>query len=228
MSCLRLNMAPFGVKVLCIEPGFFKTNVTDAGILSKSVSSLWEKLPQEVRDDYGQDYMPKGKFGSSLFLMYAFIHNLSLHLFHVFLFSIKPTERQSGQDERCRSDEGGQLYGACRLCREAPYPLLPGLGRQAVLAAAVVHAELCLRLHPNHGSHSYCQADEINICFYTPTCAHFIHFIINRAFFPYTELRVTTVTLILSLCGFFFSHRPINYYHFQGHLISRQIDLCSV
>ncbi|XP_037131486.1 retinol dehydrogenase 7-like [Syngnathus acus] len=56
---LRLNMAPFGVKVLCIEPGFFKTNVTDAAILSKNIKMLWEKLPQEVRDDYGEEYLKK-------------------------------------------------------------------------------------------------------------------------------------------------------------------------
>ncbi|XP_042260509.1 retinol dehydrogenase 16-like [Thunnus maccoyii] len=56
---LRLGMAPFGVKVLCIEPGFFKTNVTDVAILSKNVKMLWDRLPQEVRDDYGQEYLQK-------------------------------------------------------------------------------------------------------------------------------------------------------------------------
>ncbi|XP_077406136.1 retinol dehydrogenase 7-like [Vanacampus margaritifer] len=56
---LRLNMTPFGVKVLCIEPGFFKTNVTDTAILSKSVKGVWDKMPQEVRDDYGQEYLQK-------------------------------------------------------------------------------------------------------------------------------------------------------------------------
>ncbi|KAK5847662.1 hypothetical protein PBY51_016772 [Eleginops maclovinus] len=56
---LRLNMAPFGVKVLCIEPGFFKTNVTDSGILTKNVRYLWEKMPQEVRDDYGTEFLQK-------------------------------------------------------------------------------------------------------------------------------------------------------------------------
>nr|XP_061803058.1 retinol dehydrogenase 7-like [Nerophis lumbriciformis] len=56
---LRLNMAPFGVKVLCIEPGFFKTNVTDAAILSKNIKFLWDKMPQEVRDEYGQEYLQK-------------------------------------------------------------------------------------------------------------------------------------------------------------------------
>ncbi|XP_023136643.1 retinol dehydrogenase 7-like [Amphiprion ocellaris] len=56
---LRINMAPFGVKVLCIEPGFFKTNVTDTAILSKNVKMLWERLPQDVRDDYGSEYLQK-------------------------------------------------------------------------------------------------------------------------------------------------------------------------
>ncbi|XP_028327959.1 retinol dehydrogenase 7-like [Gouania willdenowi] len=56
---LRMNMAPFGVKVLCIEPGFFKTNVTDAAILSKNVQTLWERLPQETKNDYGSEYVKK-------------------------------------------------------------------------------------------------------------------------------------------------------------------------
>ncbi|XP_026218189.1 retinol dehydrogenase 7-like isoform X2 [Anabas testudineus] len=56
---LRLNMNPFGVKVLCIEPGFFKTNVTDSGILSKNVKMLWDRLSQDVKDDYGPEYLEK-------------------------------------------------------------------------------------------------------------------------------------------------------------------------
>lgn len=62
-------MAPFGVKVLCIEPGFFKTNVTDAAILSNNVKTLWDRTPQEVKDDYGTEYLPKSKFRSSLFFL---------------------------------------------------------------------------------------------------------------------------------------------------------------
>ncbi|XP_030637286.1 retinol dehydrogenase 7 [Chanos chanos] len=56
---LRLSMKPFGVKVLCIEPGFFKTSVTDTQILLRNVKMLWERLPQETRDDYGHDYLDK-------------------------------------------------------------------------------------------------------------------------------------------------------------------------
>uniref|UniRef100_A0A3B4ALU5 Dehydrogenase/reductase (SDR family) member 9 n=1 Tax=Periophthalmus magnuspinnatus TaxID=409849 RepID=A0A3B4ALU5_9GOBI len=54
---LRINMQMFGVKVLCIEPGFFKTNVTNSDLHSKTVIALWERLPQEVKDDYGPDYL---------------------------------------------------------------------------------------------------------------------------------------------------------------------------
>uniref|UniRef100_A0A3Q0SSA4 Dehydrogenase/reductase (SDR family) member 9 n=1 Tax=Amphilophus citrinellus TaxID=61819 RepID=A0A3Q0SSA4_AMPCI len=50
---LRINMAPFGVKVLCIEPGFFKTNVTDTIMVKNNLMKLWEKAPQDVKDDYG-------------------------------------------------------------------------------------------------------------------------------------------------------------------------------
>ncbi|XP_059184292.1 17-beta-hydroxysteroid dehydrogenase type 6-like [Centropristis striata] len=53
---LRWGMKPFGVKVLCIEPGFFKTNVTDVGVQSRSLETVWKKMPQEIRDEYGQDY----------------------------------------------------------------------------------------------------------------------------------------------------------------------------
>ncbi|XP_053273428.1 dehydrogenase/reductase SDR family member 9 [Pleuronectes platessa] len=55
---LRLNMKHFGVKVLCIEPGFFKTNVTDSVLLKRNVETLWAKLPQDVKDDYGAQFLP--------------------------------------------------------------------------------------------------------------------------------------------------------------------------
>lgn len=55
--CFSINMAPFGVKVLCIEPGFFKTNVTDTAMLKNNLMKLWERLPQEVKDDYGHGFL---------------------------------------------------------------------------------------------------------------------------------------------------------------------------
>lgn len=58
---LRLCLVPFDVKVLCIEPGFFKTNVTDSGILRRNVMMLWNKLPQDIKQDYGEAYLNQGK-----------------------------------------------------------------------------------------------------------------------------------------------------------------------
>ncbi|XP_051939079.1 retinol dehydrogenase 7-like [Hippocampus zosterae] len=54
---LRLNLAPFGVKVLCIEPGFFRTNITNTEALENNLTKLWDRLPQDVKDDYGPDFL---------------------------------------------------------------------------------------------------------------------------------------------------------------------------
>ncbi|XP_072253187.1 dehydrogenase/reductase SDR family member 9 isoform X2 [Leuresthes tenuis] len=54
---LRLNMAPFGVKVACIEPGFFKTTVTDTQMLKNNLKKLWDRLPQDTKDDYGPTFL---------------------------------------------------------------------------------------------------------------------------------------------------------------------------
>ena len=56
-------MKPFGVKVCAIEPGFFRTAVTAYEAHRQSTLKLWEKMPQEVRDDYGHDYLEKGTPG---------------------------------------------------------------------------------------------------------------------------------------------------------------------
>ncbi|XP_061925842.1 retinol dehydrogenase 7-like [Entelurus aequoreus] len=56
---LRLNMAPFGVKVACIEPGFFKTKVSDVELVNNNLKKLWARLPQDVKEDYGQEFLEK-------------------------------------------------------------------------------------------------------------------------------------------------------------------------
>lgn len=78
-------MNPFGVKVLCIEPGFFKTNVTDSGILSKNVKMLWDRLSQDVKDDYGPEYLEKGRFSTFACCLF----NYSPYLFYpIFLLAL--------------------------------------------------------------------------------------------------------------------------------------------
>lgn len=68
----RRNMAHFGVKVMCIEPGFFKTSMTNISVISQSMQKLWGRLPQDVKDDYGSDYLDRGNpntFQNTPFIM---------------------------------------------------------------------------------------------------------------------------------------------------------------
>lgn len=46
--------------------------MTDTTILTNNVKMLWDRLPQDVRDDYGTEFLDKCKFGSLLFLIFVF------------------------------------------------------------------------------------------------------------------------------------------------------------
>ncbi|XP_067832432.1 retinol dehydrogenase 5 [Heptranchias perlo] len=56
---LRRDMHHFGVRVCIIEPGFFKTAVTNLESIEKSLQQLWDRLSPEVRECYGQKYFEK-------------------------------------------------------------------------------------------------------------------------------------------------------------------------
>ncbi|OXB51660.1 hypothetical protein ASZ78_006457 [Callipepla squamata] len=56
---LRLEMRHFGVKVSIIEPGFFKTNLTNSEAMEKNFISIWERLSDETKASYGKDYLQK-------------------------------------------------------------------------------------------------------------------------------------------------------------------------
>ncbi|XP_052004752.1 retinol dehydrogenase 7-like isoform X2 [Xyrauchen texanus] len=54
---LRRDMMHFGVNVSIIEPGFFKTQVTDLGLIEDDLKNRWNSLPAEVRRSYGDSYL---------------------------------------------------------------------------------------------------------------------------------------------------------------------------
>ncbi|XP_062974682.1 retinol dehydrogenase 7-like [Elgaria multicarinata webbii] len=56
---LRRDMHHFGVKVSIIEPGFFKTGVTNLKFIERDLIRLWNQLTPEVRDSYGDEYLVK-------------------------------------------------------------------------------------------------------------------------------------------------------------------------
>ncbi|CAH2224399.1 retinol dehydrogenase 7, gene 2 L homeolog isoform X1 [Pelobates cultripes] len=56
---IRRDMMPFGVKVSIVEPGFFKTRVSDASLQKEALTNIWAKATEEVRRSYGQNYYDK-------------------------------------------------------------------------------------------------------------------------------------------------------------------------
>ncbi|KAM4796973.1 retinol dehydrogenase 5 [Rhinophrynus dorsalis] len=56
---LRRDMQHFGVRVCIIEPGFFKTAVTDLDSIEKSLQQLWDQMLPETKRTYGDKYFQK-------------------------------------------------------------------------------------------------------------------------------------------------------------------------
>ena len=59
-DALRREMSPWGVLVSMIEPGRFKTSISN--LIIDSVKQLWEDLSPELKKDYGDKYFRKCKF----------------------------------------------------------------------------------------------------------------------------------------------------------------------
>ncbi|NXQ53087.1 RDH7 dehydrogenase, partial [Anthoscopus minutus] len=57
MAIHRRDMRHFGVKVSVVEPGFFKTNVTDLGSLEAALRQRWERLEPGTRSSYGEHFL---------------------------------------------------------------------------------------------------------------------------------------------------------------------------
>ncbi|XP_010725347.1 retinol dehydrogenase 5 isoform X1 [Meleagris gallopavo] len=60
---LRRDMYHFGVKVSIVEPGFFKTAVTNLESIEASLRQLWERLAPETRLSYGEEFFHKCECG---------------------------------------------------------------------------------------------------------------------------------------------------------------------
>lgn len=52
----RRELHYFGVKVSIIEPGNYRTAILGKEGLEKRMRKLWERLPPETRESYGEEY----------------------------------------------------------------------------------------------------------------------------------------------------------------------------
>ncbi|XP_054832942.1 17-beta-hydroxysteroid dehydrogenase type 6-like [Eublepharis macularius] len=55
-DCLRRELRLFGVKIAIVEPGYFRTGMTNLQNHLDSVERQWTNVPQETKDSYGQTY----------------------------------------------------------------------------------------------------------------------------------------------------------------------------
>ncbi|XP_043825142.1 17-beta-hydroxysteroid dehydrogenase type 6 isoform X2 [Dromiciops gliroides] len=53
---LRLQIQHSGVKVCIIEPGYFKTNMTDTLKFQEKFKNAWNQVPVEIKESYGQEF----------------------------------------------------------------------------------------------------------------------------------------------------------------------------
>lgn len=50
-------MSHFGVKVAIIEPGYFKTAVTDIEMICRTFRERWDRANPEVKEVYGEKFL---------------------------------------------------------------------------------------------------------------------------------------------------------------------------
>jgi len=56
---LRVEMTCFNVSVHILEPGLFVTNITNSKGIVAGWQDLWQRQPQHVKEEYGDEYLTK-------------------------------------------------------------------------------------------------------------------------------------------------------------------------
>ena len=66
-DALRREMYPWGVKVSILEPGTFQTNINQPTIIEKDLKEAWENLDDQLKEEYGEEYLKEGIFSVLIF-----------------------------------------------------------------------------------------------------------------------------------------------------------------
>lgn len=56
---LRRDMKVFGVHVSCIEPGMFKTQLSESSKITERQLAIWKHLSPDIKQQYGESYIEK-------------------------------------------------------------------------------------------------------------------------------------------------------------------------
>lgn len=57
----RRDMKAFGVHVACIEPGLFKTSLSDPEKTAEKKLAIWKHLSPDIKQQYGESYIEKSE-----------------------------------------------------------------------------------------------------------------------------------------------------------------------
>ncbi|KAL7076006.1 hypothetical protein ACQ4LE_004264 [Meloidogyne hapla] len=58
---IRRELSPFGVKVAVVEPGYFRTPITNPDHIPSEMEKSFNKSSQYIKDQYGQNFIQKTK-----------------------------------------------------------------------------------------------------------------------------------------------------------------------
>eukprot|EP00058_Branchiostoma_floridae_P020058 XP_002605548.1 hypothetical protein BRAFLDRAFT_285213 [Branchiostoma floridae] len=75
-DCLRRAMRVFGVKVHIVEPGFFRTGMTDPEAALRRLDQIWQRQSPETKAEYGEEFIQAGqltKHHCMIMLYYRFM-----------------------------------------------------------------------------------------------------------------------------------------------------------
>ncbi|GFY56986.1 estradiol 17-beta-dehydrogenase 2 [Trichonephila inaurata madagascariensis] len=64
-ECLRHELDVWGIRVISIEPEFFQTNMTNIENIEKRVDEAFSSIEDDVRTDYGEQYIKNFKLHAS-------------------------------------------------------------------------------------------------------------------------------------------------------------------
>ena len=78
-DALRIEMCKREMKIILIEPGFFKTNMTDREKLSAQWDKLWSELSNDLKMEYGDEFLEKSKV---IYLVYIYICNIYINVIY--------------------------------------------------------------------------------------------------------------------------------------------------
>ena len=69
-DALRREMHPWGIKVSIMEPGAFHTRMVETGAREKQMRKGWDDLSDELKKEYGKEYLQKGTPSFSAFYQF--------------------------------------------------------------------------------------------------------------------------------------------------------------